>query len=162
MRHHVRNTGANEMMGGSRMILNNGSDGTFVDGAELKPADTPVETLIGFANGAVSGAILGAIVSAVVTASKHGRESLGQFFSSNLTGKHLPGFLAGVVGLGALGALSRNSKSRMQNQWRAEHYEFLEREADAAREPQHHSGKSWAKREDERAQAEEVSAGHER
>lgn len=108
-----------------RMIVG-GTEGTFVDGAQLKPVDTLVETLIGFANGAVNGAVVGAAVSGLLSMkdAQHGGRMAA--WGNNLAGKHLLGLLAATTALGVIGAIVRNSRARMHNQWRNEHYQFLE------------------------------------
>ncbi len=140
--------------GGNRMIVG-GGEGTFVDGADLKPVDASVETLVGFANGAFNGAVVSAAISALFSLKDGGKNSLMENWGKNLSGSHLTPVLIGTALSGVVGAVIRNSRARMHNQWRNEHYQFLEHQ-----EQQGAQG-SFAGREDAR-RSQTASAVNER
>ncbi len=107
------------------VVQNDANGGTITMANELKPADVPVETMLGVANGAVTGALLSSAVSGVVTLAKEGRHDLLQNTASNITGSHLVGVICGTAAVAALSGMVRFSRARTHNQWREEHYDFL-------------------------------------
>lgn len=120
---HARPNGNN-----GNMVLGGSGDSTVTLGHELKRADTPIETLLGFSNGVITGGIVSSIISAGVTAAREGSANLIQNTARNIIGSHLVGVLVGTTAIATVSAAVRFSRARMHNQWVDEHYQFLERQ----------------------------------